>query len=276
MIRSRKTAGRSLGWSAADLAEKPYARFWNPSMAPLSAAACAALHQGPVADDFLPPANAAQDIFFGDASPIENGFALPDDGSLRVACLTPMPGVTPSMLDWWFGWHSDSPERYKLWHPRAHVHAQWRSAPKAGSSGRARYLGAVSVVDEYIGSDFIRGAIGFVPPRELGLSDPRLDSGAMTAICARTAPVGAPIEAGRLIHQLRATESGYEMRSRFWLGGENMRGVGPAGALATPIARRALRATEADARALFVHCAEEMAHLASFLPALHAQCKDMA
>jgi hypothetical protein len=30
-----------------------------------------------------------------------------------------------------------------------------------------------------------------------------------------------------------------------------------------------MRPSEADARALLVHCAEEMQHLASFLPALY-------
>lgn len=274
MIRSRKIPGRSLGWSAAEVATKPYASFWTPSMAPLGPEARAALAQGPVAEDLLPPAPEAAAIFFSGAGPIENGFALPDDGSLRVACRTDMPGVTPEMIDWWFGWHSDSPERYKLWHPRAHVHAEWRTAPTPGSTGRARYVGATSLVDEFIGSDFIRGAISFVPPSEFQLEDPALQSGAMTAICARTAPVGLPVTAGALIHQVRRTERGSEMRSRFWLGGGNMTGLGPLGALAAPIARRALRATEADGRALFVHCAEEMAHLAAFLPALHAQCKD--
>ncbi|MBY0423343.1 MAG: hypothetical protein K2Q06_13635, partial [Parvularculaceae bacterium] len=212
MIRSRKIAGRGLGWSAGDLATKPYARFWNPDMAPLGEAARAALAQGPVAEDLLPPASAAQSIFFGDAAPIENGFALPDDGSLRVACLTPMPGVAPEMVDWWFGWHSDSPERYKLWHPRAHVHAVWGATPRPGSEGRARYLGATSIVDEYIGSDFIRGAISFAPPAEFGLRDARLDNSEMTIICARTAPADLPLKAGALAHQVRRTAAGSEMR----------------------------------------------------------------
>jgi hypothetical protein len=90
----------------------------------------------------------------------------------------------------------------------------------------------------------------------------------MTAICALTAPVGLPVTAGALIHQVRRTERGSEMRSRFWLGGENM------GGFLAPLARHALTASEADGRALFVHCAEEMAHLARFLPALYALCKD--
>jgi hypothetical protein len=36
-------------------------------------------------------------------------------------------------------------------------------------------------------------------------------------------------------------------------------------------ARLFMRPSEADARALLVHCAEEMQHLAQFLPALYAE-----
>jgi len=35
-----------------------------------------------------------------------------------------------------------------------------------------------------------------------------------------------------------------------------------------------LRLTESDARALLVHCGQEMPHLAAFLPALHAEFAD--
>jgi hypothetical protein len=41
--------------------------------------------------------------------------------------------------------------------------------------------------------------------------------------------------------------------------------------MAAAVAKRLLRLTQSDARALLVHCAEEMPHLAGFLPALHAQ-----
>ena len=35
MKRSKPLAGRHLGWSEADRAGKPYARFLNPELAPL-------------------------------------------------------------------------------------------------------------------------------------------------------------------------------------------------------------------------------------------------
>jgi hypothetical protein len=61
------------------------------------------------------------------------------------------------------------------------------------------------------------------------------------------------------------------MRSRFWMGGRHVGGRNLLGSLAAPIAKLVQRLGEGDARALLVHCAEEMPHLASFLPALHAE-----
>jgi hypothetical protein len=43
------------------------------------------------------------------------------------------------------------------------------------------------------------------------------------------------------------------------------------GSLAAAVAKRVLRLTESDARALLVHCGQEMPHLAAFLPALYAE-----
>jgi hypothetical protein len=110
---------------------------------------------------------------------LEDGWVLTQDGGMRVSVRTDMPGVTPAMVDWWFGWHGDAPAKYKLWHPQAHVHAGWRETPPAGTSGRALYVGQTSIVDEYIGSDLIRGAISFVPPaNRQKVSNPR-----STSIC---------------------------------------------------------------------------------------------
>jgi hypothetical protein len=177
------------------------------------------------------------------------------------------------MIDWWFGWHSDSPERYKLWHPSAHVHAAWLSPPPQGIHGRARYIGCTSIVDEYIGSTLIR-AIRFVEPASLGFADPSLDDPEQaTIVCARTGLGDLPIDVGYLAHHVRRTASGSEMRSRFWIGGPNAAGRNSAlGTVMAQAARLFMRPSEADARALLVHCAEEMQHLGKFLPALYESC----
>ena len=271
MKSSKPIAGRYLGYRAADAAQ-PYARFFNPALAPLAPHICAALDRGGVPIDLLPGIEGAAENLFGDAAVLEDGWVLTQDGGMRVSVRTEMPGVTPAMVDWWFGWHGDAAAKYKLWHPQAHVHARWRDTPPAGTSGRALYIGQTSIVDEYIGSDLIRGAISFVPPATLGFTDPRLDDDQQaTIVCARLGLGDAPINIGYLAHHVRAVPGGSEMRSRFWMGGGHVAGRNLIGSLAAAVAKRVLRITESDARALLVHCGQEMPHLAAFLPALYAE-----
>jgi len=266
----RAVPGRRLGWPAGDLASLPYARFWNPEMADISADAHRAVTNSPMAEALLPPvAEAIGGIV--DAE-VQNGFTVTSGGAIHVNLVTEMPDVTPAMIDWWFGWHSDSPERYKLWHPRAHVHAQWAVQPPAGTTGRARYVGYTSEVDEYLGSAMFRGAIQFRPPEDLGLFDAAVRAGVeATAVCARVGLVDGPVDMGYLAHHVAVVPGGSVMRSRFWIGGPNISARGSALRAVTPLVRRVVRLTELDARALLVHCSQEMTHLASFLPALFAQ-----
>ncbi len=203
---------------------------------------------------------------------MQNGFTITSDGAMRVNLVTEMPDVTPQMIDWWFGWHGDSPERYKLWHPKAHVHAQWTTQPAVGSTGRARYVGHTSEVDEYLGSAMIRGAIQFRRPEEFGLVDAAVAAGVdATAVCARTGLVDLPVDLGYLAHHVAAVPGGSVMRSRFWLGGPDIAARSAPLRAAVPVAKRLVGLTELDARALLVHCSQEMTHLATFLPAIYEQ-----
>lgn len=238
-------------------------------MGPLTPQALEALARGPVAEPRIPGLEGVAGV--RDAE-LESGFTLTSTGALHVALSTDLPGVTPAMIDWWFGWHSDRPERYKLWHPHAHVHAEWLAPPREGTHGRARYLGSTSIVDEYVGSQLGRYAIRFVPPAELGLRDPAVDAGVdATAICARVGLAEHPVDAGWLLHLVDRTAGGSVMRSRFWIGAPYAAARHPLARAPLQLLRTWLRPTEAEARALTVHCAEEMAHLATFLPKLFAE-----
>jgi hypothetical protein len=272
---SKPIAGRYLGYREADRAT-PYARFFNPALAPLAPHVCAALDRGGVPAILLPDIDQAAGNLFGADPVLEDGFVLTGDGGMRVSVRTAMPGVTPAMVDWWFGWHGDAAAKYKLWHPQAHVHVGWRETPPPRVSGRALYVGQTSIVDEYIGSDLVRGAIRFVPPTTLGFTDKSLeDDSRATIVCARIGLGDAPIDIGYLAHHVRAVPGGSEMRSRFWMGGRHVAGRNLIGGMAASVARRVLSVTESDARALMVHCAQEMPLLAKFLPELVGEFKDV-
>ena len=207
-----------IGYTEADLASSPYARFYRPGMAPLSESVREALLIGPVAHELMPDVGQANELHKEGYWPVETGYTLAPDGSARVFALTPMPAVTPAIWDWWFGWHGSEAQRYKLWHPKAHVHVAWQD----GRCDLSRYVGRTSLVVEYIGATRLNLSIRFVPPAMLGLDEALLKQKCEVAICARGGLAGTPFETGWLIHHIRAVAGGSEMRSRFWIGGCNI------------------------------------------------------
>lgn len=247
-----------LGYRDGD-ADTDYGGFFDPQMAALPDHVVQALQHGPQADQVLLEFEHAATLLDVGYHQTENGYGRLRAGGFQVSVRTDMPGVTPAMWDWWFGWHGSQTRRYKLWHPRAHASARW-----ADGGGDGHYVGRTSLIEEYLGSAYAKAAIRFVPPAELGLA-PAADE---VAVCARLGSSEVPVDIGWFVHHVRATPEGAEMRSRFWMGGPliGVRGATRlAGHLVRPVAARQLP----DPRDLLVHCAQEMNHLAGFLPQLH-------
>lgn len=258
-----------LGYSDEELAQCPYAAFYNPDMGPLQPQVAEALLTGGQAHELFPPVDEASDMVEPEYWPVETGYTRVPDTAIRVFCLTRMPGVTPQIWDWWFGWHGCEALRYKLWHPRAHVDAKW-----ADGSADERYIGRTSLITEYIGSMLMKGAISFVRPRLMGFDEGQLAAQGEVVICARVGLPGSPLKAGWLLHQLRPVEGGSEMRSRMWFGGENSAIGDNPGMLSRGLVRAARPVAKSllpDPAALLAHNAQEMAHLAGFLPQLYAE-----
>jgi hypothetical protein len=264
-----RSSDRYLGYRGDDQ-HTPYGKFFNPEMAALPRHVTQALEHGPQGAMAMPAFEDAAAVADEGYQRTENGYGVLDDGSYQVSVRTDMPGVTPSMWSWWFGWHGSDTRRYKLWHPRAHLFAAWKDGDDAGRQGAQRYIGRWSLISEYIGSTMLNGAIQFVAPAQLGCPADGADA---VAICARLGASDAPVDVGWFIHHVRCTADGSEMRSRFWMGGPHIavRGApGLASRAVRPIAARILGTPETNARNLLVHCAQEMNHLAGFLAELHA------
>jgi hypothetical protein len=262
------TSDLYLGYCNDD-ADTPFGKFFKPEMAALPKHVVEALQHGLQGEMALLAFEDAGRVADEGYQQTENGFGVLDDGGYQVSVLTDMPGVTPAMWKWWFGWHGCDTRRYKLWHPRAHLSAVWKDGDDAGRQGDQRYIGRWSLITEYIGSSKLSGAIQFVAPAELGCPP---DSDDAVAICARLGSGDAPVDVGWFIHHVRSTQGGAEMRSRFWMGGAHIAvrsAPGVASRAVRPIAARVLGDSEASARNLLVHCAQEMNHLAGFLPELY-------
>jgi DAPG hydrolase-like protein len=260
---------RYLGYRDDD-ADTPYGKYFQPAMAPLPWHVVEALHHGPQAGPVLLAFDDAASLADSGYQQTENGYGMLEDGSIAISVRTDMPGVTPQMWSWWFGWHGSDSRRYKLWHPRAHVSAEWKDAASSGAHG---YVGRTSLISEYVGSTLLRGAIQFVEPQTIGLPD----DGDALAVCARLGYGDFPVDVGWFVHHIRPTDDGSEMRSRFWLGGPHIAvrgGPGVASRMVRPVASRVVDISAATARDLMVHCAQEMNHLAGFLPDLYTELRD--
>lgn len=259
-----------LGYRPSEMASSPYAAFYRDDMAPLAEHVKEALLVGGQAHELFPLVDRANELQASGYWPVETGYGLGPDGSVQVFVLTQMPGVTPAMWDWWFAWHGSEAQRYKLWHPRAHVHVAWAD----GRSDLSHYIGRTSKVVEYVGHELLNLTIRFVSPASMGMDEHRLKQQGEVAICARGGIAGTPMETGWLVHHLRPVEGGCEMRSRFWLGGRNVCARGMDNAFGKSLGRLAAHfnpLSAAQGSELLVHCAHEMAHLASVLPEIHQQ-----
>lgn len=258
-----------------DLDGKPYARYWNPDMAPLPDHAREAVVHGPEAAELGLTLDQADRLMAPGYLPLETGWTTVRDGHTLVAVLTRMPHVSGAMFEWWMGWHTMEHQRYKLWHPRAHLAngtAQMRGDDPTVSD-RDKYL-TTHYVTEYIGQHLQRIAIHFVEPVSyLTRTTDFSANGVSALVCATVTLKRSTIVIGHLIHQIREVDGGSEMRSRFWLGKPALQNTDALDVRNRLLGSKLLRGFLVPrdlAHAMLVHCAMEMAHLARFLPDLYA------
>lgn len=259
-----------LGLGKSEATDSPYSRYFNPRMAPLPGHVLEALSKGPVAQELLAPFSRAADLREDGHGLAETAYTIAPDGSARIACLTEMPGITPAMWDWWFAWHGSEARRYKLWHPLAHVDVAWAD----GEGHTGRYVGRTSNIVEYVGAQRMNVGVRFVAPADIGFDAADLARRGQVAICGRCLMRDLHMEVGWLVHLIRPVAGGSEMRSRFWLGGPHVNPIGMTGRVGRLVGRTAamLRPfTTSQATELLIHDAQEMNHLAAFLPALFAE-----
>jgi hypothetical protein len=264
-----------IGMRPGDLEGKPYAKYWQPEMRPLQPqVAQAAMHGSEAGELGFPMSEADQLLEPGDLA-LENGFTTLPDGKIFVAVKTDMPRVTGAMFEWWMGWHYMEDQRYKLWHPRAHIAngtAEMRG-DDPGLSDREKYM-TTHRVTEYIGDRLEAITITFSDPTDIFSNAHPLDANGTTAmVCGRVGLQRAPVTLGHLIHQIRATKGGSELRSRFWLGQPKFDALGPRNPINRLLGSNALSKWLVGAhlgRDMLVHCGMEMHHLAGFLPDLYA------
>ena len=140
----------------------------------------------------------------------ESGVRRLRDGTVEVASLVSMPGVTSDMFRWWFSDYLQTTEHYRMWHPEDHVWMGWEHKTLG------KITGSHHLVHEYIGGDLMKLRIQFAWPQEILGYDPTDEN--TVAICARVGELKSSLNIAEMCHVARNTPSGAELRSRFWLG----------------------------------------------------------
>lgn len=185
------------------------------------------------------------------------------DGGWMVANLLEMPGVTPEMFDWWFAWHGLDTMRYIIWDKDDHYYCQTQNPEQAlddSLSMKERYQNTTHDVREGLldGDDPIPVKIEFVPPETIGFDPEKLKDFKGTIICTPGPVI--------MIHFLRPTENGSELRTRFFMGYK----ATPDGIIRVPDRPK----NDMMGRAILVHSIKEYTHLAQILPDLYREYKD--
>ena len=189
------------------------------------------------------------------------------DASYLVAVRTPMPGVKAEMVRWWFADFLNTTEHYSWWHPEDHVWMDWENK-KTGE-----VIGSSHLVHEYIGSELSKLRIQFINSSEFFGFDPNNED--TFVICARVGLLEEEINTAKMCHVVRNTQTGAEMRSRFWLGhvakrdgNKTIRSFeGFVGNMA--LVRLFLIEQQVNPADLKLHAIEEMTYLAELLPSLY-------
>ncbi len=198
--------------------------------------------------------------------PIESGVVTYDDGFKTVCALARMPRCKAKMIEWWFRWLGGT-EQYKLWHPVDHLFSDWEGRVPG------THVGSSHLVHEYLaGPDgpVYKLRINFRDPLEF-FDEKKWGNFSGAAICARIGDLDHPVNFGRMVHFVRNTDQGCEMRSRFFLGHFESRVEGEAMSEDQKARMRKEMVTPELARRLHQHCTEEMSYLAELLPILYRQ-----
>jgi hypothetical protein len=198
----------------------------------------------------------------------ESGVRRLRDGTVEVASLVSMPGVTSDMFRWWFSDYLQTTKHYRMWHPKDHVWMDWEHKTPG------EITGSHHLVHEYIGGELMKLRIQFAWPQEILGYDPTDEN--TVAICARVGELESSLNIAEMCHVARNTPSGAELRSRFWLGViSDQEATGWQNFLLSLLANnpisRQFTVAEAEGIDLHKHCMEEMSYLADLLPVIYKE-----
>ncbi|CAO1629425.1 unnamed protein product [Parajaminaea phylloscopi] len=209
--------------------------------------------------------------------PFEDAWCAYSTGQGYAASRTHFPNVTADMITWWFWWHSKESTRYSLWNPFAHKSAASSYADKFDDpklNNTEKLVGSIHHITEIIGDQELVIDIHWKRPSYFGLDESKFaDAGVVAAVTGEIfIGTNSPLKAVDMIHLWYKTESGLDLRSRYFLA-DNIRldvpvlgKLIPIDTLANLFGIKQFVVGRKLANGLFIHDQQEMTHLASILP----------
>ena len=255
--------------------QKSYFKYFNEPMVPAAPEKYAKVLSGPIDPGKALAFRDRNRLFDPGYLEEELGYCIMPDGTGYLANLTPMPGVTAEMFDWWFAWHGLDDLRYSIWDPEDHYYARSMQKEKGRDpdlSLREKYWDTTHEVLEDTGMGPECLFINFKRPGDLGFDQAKIGTEACaTIVCAKGTGKGQPPFANPetiMCHFVRETDEGIELRSRFWMGwtydkGRDVKSL-PDGMRMPPMGPMSLLA----------HNIKEFTNLAALLPRVYAEEKD--
>jgi hypothetical protein len=256
--------------------KKSYYKYYGMDMARPSREQMSKALQGPIDPDRALPFSERNRMFDPGYMEEEVGYCVMPDGTGYVANLTPMPGVTAEMFDWWFAWHPLDNLRYKIWDPEDHYRAETMQAMKYRDQEltfRERYWDTTHYVVEDLGAGPQPVYLNFKYPGSMRFDMQKIGTEACeTLVCAQSYGEGFPPFAGpdsSMCHMIRKIDGGVELRTRFWFGwvtedGKDRKTL-PDGFRMPPM----------GLAAMLLHNIKEFTNLAVILPQVYEKEKDI-
>lgn len=196
----------------------------------------------------------------------EAGYKKLSDGSYIVSMYCPMPNVTPEMIEWWFWWHPQKQERYRVWFPGEHCGIGYSKKQKKYFAQKQcpKFENNTQYPLEKIGGTLLPLRIDFVSPEEFGFSKSVMNENGMPLIvCGHVGVFGGLVMHTQMAHIFKKTDDGLYMISRFWLGD----------LMKSSIIRK-IFINEKTARGMAEHCCVEYRNLCEILPILYKEYHD--
>eukprot|EP00598_Pedospumella_elongata_P001115 CAMPEP_0184981552 /NCGR_PEP_ID=MMETSP1098-20130426/11214_1 /TAXON_ID=89044 /ORGANISM="Spumella elongata, Strain CCAP 955/1" /LENGTH=299 /DNA_ID=CAMNT_0027505117 /DNA_START=79 /DNA_END=978 /DNA_ORIENTATION=- len=210
---------------------------------------------------------------------LEHGYVRMRDGTWYVACLTDLGHeVNGEMFDWWFR-NCDSGEKFRWWHPVDHVSGTYEPqfyAVMPQERQKGHYVDHIHIIEEKLDGVKHFFQIEYERPSKLFDVSTFAENDITACVVGRIFdrdPTLGLIAVGHVMHMVREVNGRSELRSRFWIGNvqypetvENIVFARIVNSIVSTWLFRITKIPSSTARALWVHCSQEMHCLREFLP----------